>query len=51
MTVDRTSDDRAARAFHGLTRSLINNMIIGVKDGYEKRLEIVGVGYLGGAAR
>jgi len=39
-------EDRASRAFHGLTRALINNMIIGVKDGYEKRLEIVGVGYL-----
>ncbi|MDP6442356.1 MAG: 50S ribosomal protein L6 [Pirellulaceae bacterium] len=41
------ADDRQSRAFHGLTRSLINNMIIGVKNGYEKKLEIVGVGYLG----
>jgi large subunit ribosomal protein L6 len=46
VTVCRSSDDRPARAFHGLTRSLINNMVNGVKDGYEKRLEIVGVGYL-----
>jgi large subunit ribosomal protein L6 len=46
LTVGRTSDDRPARAYHGLTRSLINNMVSGVKDGYEKRLEIVGVGYL-----
>jgi large subunit ribosomal protein L6 len=46
VTVSRASDDRPARAFHGLTRSLIANMVSGVKDGYEKRLEIVGVGYL-----
>ena len=44
--VTRSGDDRAARAYHGLTRSLIQNMIVGVKDGYEKRLEIVGVGYI-----
>ena len=46
LVVERASDDRQSRAFHGLTRSLINNMIIGVKEGYEKRLEVVGVGYL-----
>jgi large subunit ribosomal protein L6 len=46
IVVKRFNEDRASRSFHGLTRSLINNMIIGVKDGYEKRLEIVGVGYL-----
>jgi len=46
VVVSRDSDERQSRAFHGLTRSLINNMIIGVKDGYEKRLEIVGVGYI-----
>ena len=34
-----------SRALHGLTRTLINNMVVGVTDGYEKRLEIVGVGY------
>ena len=46
IVVERDSDDRLARSFHGLTRSLINNMIIGVKEGYEKRLEVVGVGYI-----
>lgn len=46
VVVERSSEDREARAFHGLTRSLINNMVRGVKSGYEKRLEIVGVGYL-----
>jgi large subunit ribosomal protein L6 len=45
--VSRESDERNARAYHGLTRSLIANMIQGVKEGYEKRLEIVGVGYVG----
>jgi large subunit ribosomal protein L6 len=39
--------DRASRAYHGLTRSLIQNMVLGVVNGYEKRLEIVGVGYIG----
>jgi large subunit ribosomal protein L6 len=38
--------DRASKAFHGLTRSLIQNMVIGVLNGYEKKLEIVGVGYI-----
>jgi len=46
VVVERLQENRESRAFHGLTRSLINNMILGVKDGYEKRLEIVGVGYL-----
>ena len=45
VVVNRENNDREARAFHGLTRALINNMIFGVKNGYEKRLEIVGVGY------
>ena len=45
VLVDADQSDRQAKAFHGLTRSLINNMIIGVKEGYEQRLEIVGVGY------
>ena len=39
-------EDRQGRAYHGLTRALIQNMVIGVSQGYEKRLEIVGVGYL-----
>jgi large subunit ribosomal protein L6 len=46
VLVTKTNETRQARAYHGLTRSLINNMIIGVKNGYEKRLEIIGVGYL-----
>lgn len=40
------NEGRVARAFHGLTRALINNMIIGVKSGYEKKLELQGVGYV-----
>jgi large subunit ribosomal protein L6 len=44
--VTRGDDERFSRAVHGLTRSLINNMVVGVKDGYEKKLEVVGVGYL-----
>lgn len=46
VQVSRSSEDRTARELHGLTRALINNMIAGVKDGYEKRLEVVGVGYI-----
>src|SRR6195952_1267164 len=41
----RPDDERASRSLHGLTRTLINNMVIGVTEGYEKKLEIVGVGY------
>ena len=44
--VTRQDDSRQTRAYHGLTRSLIQNMVTGVKEGYEKRLEIVGVGYV-----
>ncbi|HEX4130178.1 MAG TPA: 50S ribosomal protein L6 [Pirellulales bacterium] len=46
VVVDRKGDSRPARALHGLTRAVINNMMRGVTDGYEKKLEIVGVGYL-----
>lgn len=46
VLVERFREDRESRAFHGLTRSLINNMVAGVKNPYEKRLEIIGVGYL-----
>src|SRR5687768_17084677 len=46
IVVDRDSDERQSREFHGLTRALINNMVQGVKEGYQKKLEIVGVGYL-----
>ena len=45
ITVSRPSDDRVARSLHGLTRTLINNMVIGVTEGYKKALEIVGTGY------
>jgi large subunit ribosomal protein L6 len=47
VVVERQSEERTARAYHGLTRSLIANMILGVQQGYEKRLEIIGVGYIG----
>lgn len=46
VQVNRHDDERQSRALHGLTRAIINNMIVGVKQGYEKKLEIVGVGYL-----
>lgn len=46
IVVLRDKDDRNSRAFHGLTRALLNNMVIGVKDGYEKKLELHGVGYV-----
>ncbi|MFO7907398.1 MAG: 50S ribosomal protein L6 [Pirellulaceae bacterium] len=46
VSVTTPLSNRESRAYHGLTRSLIQNMVVGVKDGYEKRLEIQGVGYL-----
>jgi len=46
VNVSRRDDERTSRALHGLSRAIIANMIDGVKNGYEKRLEIVGVGYL-----
>ena len=45
LDVKRPDDERLSRSLHGLTRTLVNNMVIGVTEGYEKRLEIVGVGY------
>jgi len=45
VRVERPSDERDHRSLHGLTRTLIANMVEGVTQGYEKRLEIVGVGY------
>jgi large subunit ribosomal protein L6 len=45
LLVERPSDQREHRALHGLTRSLVANMVIGVTDGYSKTLEIVGTGY------
>jgi large subunit ribosomal protein L6 len=46
VIVDREVETRQARALHGLSRALIQNMMKGVTEGYEKKLEIVGVGYL-----
>ncbi len=46
VVVTRKDDQRQSRALHGLTRALVRNMIVGVTDGYERRLEIHGVGYL-----
>src|SRR5579859_92291 len=46
ITIKRPNDDRLNRALHGLTRSLINNMVEGVTKGYEKRLKIEGIGYV-----
>ncbi|EEG32154.1 ribosomal protein L6 [[Clostridium] methylpentosum DSM 5476] len=45
ITVTRPSDKKEHRSLHGLTRSLINNMVVGVTDGFKKELEINGVGY------
>ena len=45
LTVSRPNDEKENRALHGLTRTLLNNMVVGVKDGFSKKLEIVGVGY------
>ncbi|EFI41403.1 MULTISPECIES: 50S ribosomal protein L6 [Peptoniphilus] len=45
LTVTRPSDSKKHRAMHGLVRTLINNMVIGVAEGYKKELEIVGTGY------
>lgn len=45
LTVTRANDERRSRALHGLTRSLVNNMVVGVSQGFRKDLEIVGVGY------
>jgi large subunit ribosomal protein L6 len=45
VVVTRNSDDKEERALHGLTRALLNNMVTGVTQGYQKTLELVGVGY------
>ena len=45
ISVTRPNDEKEIRALHGLTRTLLNNMVVGVTKGYEKKLEIVGVGY------
>jgi len=45
ILVSRPDDERRSRSLHGLSRTLINNMVIGVTEGYSKELEIVGTGY------
>jgi large subunit ribosomal protein L6 len=45
LLVERPDDERQNRAFHGLARALVNNMVVGVTEGYRKQLDIVGVGY------
>src|SRR5436190_20513723 len=45
LFIGRPDDDRRVRALHGLTRALMANMVSGVKDGFERKLEIVGIGY------
>lgn len=45
IVVTRPDDERKSRSMHGLTRTLIHNMVIGVSEGYSKTLELVGVGY------
>ncbi len=45
LVVSRPDDERENRALHGLTRSLVNNMVVGVSEGFRRELEIVGVGY------
>ncbi len=45
LLVQRPNDERRSRALHGLSRTLVNNMVVGVTQGYEKKLEIHGVGY------
>ena len=45
LLVERPDDERQTRAMHGLVRSLVNNMVVGVTEGFTKELEIIGVGY------
>jgi large subunit ribosomal protein L6 len=45
IVVSRPDDERTSKAYHGLSRTLVNNIVVGVSAGYEKRLEIHGVGY------
>jgi large subunit ribosomal protein L6 len=45
LVISRTGDDRKIRALHGLARALMANMVNGVKDGFERKLDIVGIGY------
>ena len=45
LAVERPDDERLSKSLHGLSRTLLNNLVVGVTEGYEKKLEIVGVGY------
>jgi large subunit ribosomal protein L6 len=45
LSVERPTDSNQNRAYHGLTRALLNNMVVGVSEGFERRLEVEGVGY------
>ncbi len=45
LTVERPNDEKENKALHGLTRSLLNNMVVGVSEGFKKELEVNGVGY------
>ena len=45
LVISRSDDERKTRALHGLARALVANMVTGVKDGFERKLEIVGIGY------
>ncbi|MCU1364504.1 MAG: rplF [Ilumatobacteraceae bacterium] len=45
LQIERPDDERTNRSLHGLTRTLVNNMVVGVTDGFTKELEIIGVGY------
>src|SRR5918994_5416019 len=45
LKVNRPNDERVSKSLHGLSRTLVSNMVTGVTEGYEKKLEIVGVGY------
>ncbi|MEY4338314.1 MAG: ribosomal protein [Actinomycetota bacterium] len=45
LVVERPNDERQNRSLHGLTRTLVSNMVVGVTDGFSKELEIIGVGY------
>src|ERR1043165_8138776 len=45
LLVERPDDERQSRSLHGLTRTLVNNMVVGVTDGFSKELEIIGVRY------
>ena len=45
ITVSRPDDSREAKSLHGLTRTLLNNMVLGVSEGFSKKLQLVGVGY------